>query len=104
MSAMLTLDPHQSLRSRQMVNHGSAIWCKRRRRRVSLATRKVLPSPLVGEVKRACRVRDYVSITPRRGDGVQLAVAEYMRHEAWGLEYFCERRVADVQAAGIGAE
>src|SRR6185437_11999992 len=44
------------------------------------------------------------SITPRRGDGVQAAVAEHMRHEAKRAEYSRECDVADAQAPGIGAE
>jgi len=35
---------------------------------------------------------------------VQLDVAEHMRREFDRLEDFCKRRVADAQAAGIGAE
>src|ERR1700731_3094282 len=44
------------------------------------------------------------SITPRPGDGVQPDIAEHMRHEFEPLEYLFKRRVADAQAAGIGAE
>src|SRR5712675_2099430 len=44
------------------------------------------------------------SITPRGGDGVQPDIAEHMRHEARRLEYFRERRIADAETTGIGAE
>src|SRR3954447_16655908 len=43
-------------------------------------------------------------ITPRRGNRVQPIVAEHMRHEAWRAEDFGERRIADAEAAGVGAE
>src|ERR1700704_4912903 len=37
----------------------------------------------------------YRLVAARGGDGVQADIAEHMRHEARGLEYFRERRVAD---------
>src|SRR5215472_14417185 len=42
--------------------------------------------------------------TARGGDDVQAVVAEHMRHEFERLEYFREGRIADAQAAGVGAE
>ena len=46
----------------------------------------------------------YSSIAARGGDGVQPEIAEHMRHQARGPENCCERRVADAEAAGVGAE
>src|ERR1700761_8611777 len=56
------------------------------------------------EMKNTSPLSSDDSITPRRGDGMQPDIAEHMRHEARGLEYFCKRGVADTEAAGIGAE
>ena len=57
----------------------------------------------MGEVKESPYRFDFL-ITPRRGNRVQFAIADHMRHEARRLEYLCECRVADAQTAGLGAE
>src|SRR4051812_20647531 len=44
------------------------------------------------------------SVAARGRDRVHPVVAEHMRHEAHGLEYFGEGVVANVQSASVGAE
>src|SRR5713101_8563154 len=58
---------------------------------------------MTGGSERASGARDR-SVAARSGDRVQPGVAEHMRHEAERLEYFRKRRVANAQAARIGAE
>jgi hypothetical protein len=72
------------------------------RARTRRALRAPRPPPQAGEAKYP--TLQQCSITSRRGDGVQAAIAEHMGHEARSLEYFSERRIADIQATGVGAE
>src|SRR5881227_724415 len=99
----------------------SATTCKRRRRRHDLhphGEERILrvsnheatlePLAILRDARKRApqdevSVQRIRSITPRGGDGVHAVVAEHMGHEA-RLEYLCEGRVADAEAAGIGAE